>query len=126
MLLPKGVPVAPDRRRRHRVRLAYPIRLQQPGDGLGLVTKTEDLSCEGFFCISEQAFSTHETIECELVITTDQPGETEHDMVLRFHAKVVRVVPQGPRGAFGVACRFEDYTIARQIGTRNEMGQCLI
>lgn len=121
MLLPKVVPgVAPDRRRRPRLRLAYPIRLHQSGEEVRVEAKTQDLSCEGFFCISERVFSAHQTLECELVIPGDEPGQrVEHDMVLRFRAEVVRVVPQGPGGAFGVACRFADYTIARQIVARD-------
>ena len=116
MLQPKiATGVAPDRRRRPRLRLAYPIRVHQPGDSNRVVVKTKDLSCEGFFCISERVFSPDQTLECELVIPSDKPGEAEHDMVLRFHAKVVRVEPQSPDGSFGVACRFADYTIARQI-----------
>lgn len=128
MLLTKVVTgVEPDRRRRPRVRLAYPIRLHQPGEGVRVEAKTEDLSCEGFFCISERVFPPHETLECELVIPSDKPGQLlEHDMVLRFRAEVVRVVPQGHGGAFGVACRFVDYTIARQIDARNLMLECSI
>ena len=59
MLLPKVVTgVEPDRRRRPRLRLAYPIRLHQPGEEVLVEAKTEDLSCEGFFCISERVFLT--------------------------------------------------------------------
>jgi hypothetical protein len=65
-------------------------------------------------------FSPHETLECELVIPSDEPGRlVEHDMVLRCRAEVVRVAPRGPGGSFGVACRFADYTIDRQIVARD-------
>ena len=128
MLLPKVVTgVAPDRRRRPRLRLAYPIRLHQPGKEARVDATTEDLSCEGFFCISEQGFSPNQILECELVIPNDKPGEaTEHDMVLRFNAEVVRVVPQGSGGAFGVACRFANYTIARQMVAPDLIVECSI
>lgn len=128
MLLPKVVTgLAPDRRRRPRLRLAYPIRLRQPGKEARVEATTEDLSCEGFFCISEQEFSPRQTLECELVISTDKPGEaTDLDMVLRFQAEVVRVVPQGSGHAFGVACRFADYTIARQFVARDALVECSI
>jgi hypothetical protein len=126
MLLPKVVTgAAPDRRRRPRLRLAYPIRLHQPSEEVLVEAKTEDLSCEGFFCISERVFPPHETLECELVIPSDEPGQpVEHDIVLRFRAEVVRVVPQGPEGVFGVACRFADYTITREIVGRDVMVEC--
>jgi hypothetical protein len=118
----------PDRRRRPRLRLAYQVRLYQLGEEVVRVeTKTEDLSCEGFFCISERGFTPHETIECELVIPSDKPGQpAEHDMVLRCRAEVVRVVPQGRGTTFGVACRFADYTVFRQIAVKGLMVECSI
>jgi hypothetical protein len=123
LLLPSVVGSdAPDRRRRPRFRLAYPIRLHQPGEDVRVEAKTENLSCEGFFCISERVFSPHQTLECELVIPSDTGGQpVEHDLVLRFRAEVVRVVPQGPEGTVGVACRFAYYTIAQQIFARDLM-----
>jgi len=126
MLLTKVVTgVAPDRRRRPRLRLAYPIRLHQSGEEVRVEAKTEDLSCEGFFCISDRVFSPHDRLECELIIPSDKPGQLgEQNMVLRFRAEVVRVVPQGAGGAFGVACQFADYTIAQQIVARNLVAEC--
>ena len=118
---------APDRRGRPRLRLAYPIRLHQPGEEVRVEAKTEDLSCEGFFCISDRVFLPHDTLECELVIPSDKPGQPgEQSMVLRFRAEVVRIVPQDVDGAFGVACRFADYTIAQQIVARNLMAECSV
>jgi PilZ domain len=125
MLLPKvTVGDTPDRRRRPRVRLAYPVRLIQPGLDVRVETKTEDLSCEGFFCISERVFSPHETLECELVIPGGKPSQPapERDMVLRCRAEVVRVEPQSRSGAFGVACRFADYTIEGSQSGRTIFG----
>jgi hypothetical protein len=109
---------APDRRRRPRFRLAYAVRLWRPGDSARIETRTEDLSCEGFFCHSERVFPLHQTLECELVIFGDKPGQpVEQEMVLRCRAEVVRVVPRGLGAAFGVACRFMDYMIDRQMVT---------
>jgi hypothetical protein len=124
MLLPKTVTEdAPDRRRRPRLRLAYPVRLRHLGDEEPVETKTEDLSCEGFFCISDHLFSPHETVECELVIPSGEPCQPvpEHDIVLRCRAEVVRVVPAGPGGMFGVACRLADYFIDQEIVEGNLM-----
>jgi hypothetical protein len=94
---------ATDRRRRPRLRLAYPLRIHLPGESICVETKTEDLSCEGFSCISERSFSLDQVLECELVI----PG----NLVLRGRAQVVRVVTNGQGATFGLACRFEDYAI---------------
>jgi hypothetical protein len=121
MLLPKALTGdAPDRRRRPRLRLAYAIRLHRPGGEALVETKTHDLSCEGFFCIADRAFSPHDKVECELVIPTGRPDQLfEQDIILRCRAEVVRVEWQGSGGAFGVACRFADYTLDRQIVEQN-------
>jgi hypothetical protein len=98
----------PDRRRHPRLRLAYFLRLFRSGQPVVIETKTEDLSCDGFYCISDRAIPLHEKIDCELLI----PGEPrETDLVLRCRAEVVRVTtdPVAPR--FGVACRLEAYTV---------------
>jgi hypothetical protein len=110
-----------DRRRRPRLRLAYSVRLFRPGQTMRVETKTEDVSCEGFFCITDRAFVPHETLECELVIPGEQPERrVEQEMVLHCKAEVVRVVPQlgAPQLgniAYGVAIRLGDYTIDNQI-----------
>jgi hypothetical protein len=98
-----AVKEATDRRRRPRLRLAYPLCIRIPGESICVETKTEDLSCEGFSFISERSFSPHQVLECELVI----PG----NLVLRGRAQVVRVVTNRNGGTFGLACRFEDYAI---------------
>lgn len=123
MLLPKIVTGdAPDRRRRPRLGLAYAIRLQRPGGEVVVETTTHDLSCEGFFCISDQAFLPHDTLECELVIPAGKPDQSfEQDIVLRCRAEVVRVEWERAGSAFGVACRFADYTLERQIVEQNLM-----
>jgi hypothetical protein len=127
MLLPRTVTdKASDRRGRPRFKLAYPVRLWQSGQATRVETKTEDLSCEGFFCVSERAFAAHETLECELVISGDNPGQpVERDMVLRCRAEVVRVVPLGSRGLCGVACRFADYTVFQQVLGRGLAVECV-
>lgn len=111
---------APDRRRRRRLRLAYPLRLYRSGEASRTETKTEDISCEGFFCVTDRRFSPFETLECELLIPVEEPGEpAERDIVLRCQAEVVRVVQQVDKAAFGIACRLSDYTIGSQLFERD-------
>ena len=97
----------PDRRRRPRLRLAYPVRLYRPGDDIQTDAETENISCEGFFFITDQLFSPPEALDCELEI----PVETGESIVLCCRAEVVRVVPLTDRAKLGVACRFTDYTV---------------
>ena len=106
----------PDRRRRPRLRLAYPLRLYRSGEVSRTVTKTEDISCEGFFCVTDRRFSPFETLECELLIPLQEAGLTaEHDIILRCQAEVVRVVQRVDEAAYGIACRLSDYTIGSEI-----------
>jgi hypothetical protein len=103
----------PDRRSRPRLRLSYPLFLFRLGEASGIETRTEDISCEGFFCISESPFALHEMVECELVIPAGEPrNPTDRDLLMRCRAHVIRVVRQRSSG-FGVACRLEDYTLRR-------------
>jgi len=111
---------APERRRRPRVRLACPVRMLRIGNGCRIDTKTEDISCEGFFCITESLFSLREKLYCELVIATGSDGRAVGEaIVLRCRAEVVRVVRQPENSAFGVGCRVSDYTIERTFIERH-------
>ena len=60
-------------------------------------------------------FSPSETLDCELLIVSkDQVWPSDHDMVLRCRAEVVRVVRRADRTLFGLGCRLSDYTIGPQ------------
>jgi hypothetical protein len=102
-----------DRRRRPRLKLAYALRLSRPSDGLMLETRTEDISCEGFYCFAHTQFAPNETLDCELTIPTEELGRPVDLVVLRCRIRVVRVVPEADR--YGIACCLEDYTISRRI-----------
>jgi len=106
----------PERRRRSRLRLACPVRLRRPGETSRVETKTEDISCEGFFCFTDRDFLLRETLECELVIPSEEFGQPdERGLVLRCRAEVVRVEPQAGKNAYGIACRLADYTLGSEI-----------
>lgn len=103
-----------DRRVRPRLRLALPVALFRSEDGTRIETKTENLTCDSFFCVSDHPFSVNEQLECELLIAGDGLSSVpEDDLYLRCQVRVVRVVPKGTKRGFGLACRLEDYTISR-------------
>jgi len=103
-----------DRRRRPRLRLSCSLRLYRPGGAPTVATRTEDISCQGFYFTSEHPFEPYERLECELVVQGEEPGcHSEIDVVLRGTAEVVRIAPKGLRQGFGVACRLVDYTVDR-------------
>jgi hypothetical protein len=103
-----------DRRCRPHLRLALPVVLFRSEDWTRIETKTENLTCDSFYCVSERPFSLDEQLECELLIAGDGLSSVpEDDLYLRCQVRVVRVVPKGTKRGFGVACRLEDYTISR-------------
>lgn len=105
---------APERRRRPRLMLAYPVRLFRIGYGSRVETKTVNISCEGFFCITKSVFSPREKLDCELVLASDNDRLADEAIVLHCRAEVVRVVRQNENSTFGLACRVADYTVERQ------------
>lgn len=105
-----------DRRCHPRLRLALPLVLFWPGEADRIETKTEDISCDSFYCFSDRPFSPDDRLECELLIPGDEMSSVpESDLCLRCRIQVIRVVAKGQLG-FGVAFRLEDYTIGRSPG----------
>jgi hypothetical protein len=108
-MLSKSLSVG-ERRNSTRLKLTSAVRIHRRGELQAVETVTEDLSSEGFYCISERPFSPHEWLECELTISSAQPSAPlDKGLVLRCTAEVVRLLPAGPR--FGLACRFENYSL---------------
>lgn len=102
---------APDRRRRPRLMLTYPVRLFRVGYQSRVETKTENISCEGFFCVTESLFSPREKLECELMLTSETDRLVDEAIIIRCHAEVVRVERLDQDSTFGLACRIADYTV---------------
>lgn len=102
-----------DRRRRPRLMLAYPLRLFRMGNGSRVETKTENISCDGFFCTTKSFLSPREKLECELILISGNGQPLDDAIILRCRAEVVRVVRQNEDSTFGVGCRVVDYTVER-------------
>jgi len=112
-----GYPAVPsvrwDRRQRPRLPLVYPIILSRPGEAGQVVTKTENVSAEGFYCTVDNPFSPHELVEFELTMSGQDFGHAfGRDLLLRGRAHVIRVVANGDTPGFGIACRIESYKIS--------------
>ncbi len=115
-----------DRRRRPRLRLAYPLRLYRPEESSAFETSTEDISCEGFYCFTHKALVPTETLICELLIPGDaQQQPPAQEMVLRCRVEVVRVVPPLNGKGFGVAFRLADYSVGSKIVERGLARHCV-
>lgn len=107
-------PSGKDRRSGGRLNLALPLVLTRRGQRDPIQTKTENVSCNSFYCISDRPLFPDEVVDCELVIPgTDITSVPEPDLHLTCSARVVRVVGGHPNGGYGVACQLEDYTVTR-------------
>jgi hypothetical protein len=97
-----------DHRNRQRVALHWPVRLLRQHGGASVESITENLSSEGFYCISTKPFKTGERLRCEIVIP-DALG-LDVPIVLECHITVQRVEYQ--RSGFGLGCHIEDYSLS--------------
>jgi hypothetical protein len=105
-----------DRRGALRLDLACEVSLSRPGEAAAVVSKTENLSTKGFYCISDRPFSPNETLNCEVVIPSPASGRNpKMNLVLRAVVEVVRVVAKGMDPGFGLACQIKSYTIGQQL-----------
>ena len=91
------------------MKLACALRLFRAEETRGVETSTENISSDGFCCITELPFSPGEQLGCEIVIPGQPAG---HDaLVLRCRVEVVRAAAHGLSAGYGVACRLLDYTV---------------
>jgi hypothetical protein len=108
-----------NRRRRSRFDLVYPVRLYRNGDEIGVAATTQDISCEGFYCVSHEAPTASGGLRCDLIIQSQsgpRPSRLAHRrLMLTCQVEVVRIVSHGPEQGYGLACRIENYTIHPQV-----------
>ena len=95
-----------DRRRRQRVVLHWPVRLLRAGRP-PLETTTENLSSEGFYCITKKPFKDGTHLQCEIVVPGESFGLSEP--VLRLKCSITVKHMENIHGAFGLGCHIEDY-----------------
>jgi hypothetical protein len=73
----------------------------------------ENVSSNGFYCLSPYQFSADELLDCEICLPGDDVSSVpEAGLRLNCEVRVVRVVSRGPQG-FGMACHFDEYAISR-------------
>jgi hypothetical protein len=103
-----------DRRKRRRVPVHWPVKVlrrpgMQPVEG-----QTENLTSEGFYCVSKEPFQPGECLQCLIVIPAGSFGNSESPIVLKCGVTVKRVdaIPSG----FGLGCLIEDYALSTSFG----------
>ena len=86
--------------------LRWPVRLVRTKGAPAVETVTENLSLDGFYCLSDEPFQVGDLLECVLALPALDIGYHEKPVRLRCRVKVIRVERAGPR--FGLACKIED------------------
>jgi hypothetical protein len=117
--LSKPTEVAParrvERRKRARTHVHWPVLLIRMATLEAVESITQDLSIDGFYCISQVPFTPGEALTCALQVPTHDPSGKELDRRLECKVRVLRTDPGVGEGMFGIACRIEDYHFAHAI-----------
>src|SRR5215471_14372378 len=77
-------------RKRKRVAVHWPVRLFEPMGNKSVESMTENLSSEGFYCLSSRTFKIGERLRCEIVIPEATLG-LDGPIVLECQVAVRRV-----------------------------------
>lgn len=102
-----------DEGRKHkRVRMRCAVALWDPRKGHVTRTDTENLSCDGFYCVCSEPYAPGEELEASLEVPCRYwNGRPADCLILQCKVEVVRVVLHSSRDDYEVACRIRDYAI---------------
>jgi hypothetical protein len=98
-----------ERRKRKRIALHWPVRLFRDPSAPSVESTTENLTSNGFYCISKEPFEIGERLECIIAIPAGSFGYNESPIRLQCRVRVARVEDQ--REGFGLGCYIEDYDL---------------
>ena len=100
-----------ERRSRERADVHWQVRLIRDAHQEPVVTDTENLSPDGFYCLSSELFVPGEYLECHILVPTHARRTSEVFLNLQCLAQVVRVEPPLSGQKCGLACRIEAYRV---------------
>lgn len=106
----------PDRRKRTRTRVHWPVRLRKEGAWKTIETVTHNLSSSGFYCMSAMPLTPGESLSCTLSVPAYDPKLEERTIALECRALVMRAEAAAD-GSFGIACRIEEYHLVRSCAS---------
>jgi PilZ domain len=100
----------PERRRRARTQVHWPVLLLQARGADAIETVTQNLSSTGFYCFSPSPLIPGASLLCTLKLPAYDPQSEHHTLMLECRVMVVRA-EAATDGFFGIACRIEDYRL---------------
>jgi hypothetical protein len=105
-----------ERRGQPRSNLRAPLLLLAQGWSVPTRTETQNLSKEGFFCHTRQAFAPGERLKFLLLLpAVTAVSECAKGTGLQGTAEVIRVLAGAADGDFSIACRLSGYSVATNI-----------
>jgi len=99
-----------ERRKYERLPLRLPARFINDR-GSATCCFTENISSEGFYCVSPDPFVPGDLLEVELLLPAHNPGRREKRVRLICQAQVVRIDSTWFGPGFGIGCRLERCTL---------------
>lgn len=98
-----------ERRKRKRIALHWPVRLYRDHGSYSIDSTTENLTSNGFYCVSREPFQLGERLHCIIVVPAGAFGYSEARVQLQCRVQVMRVENQSD--SFGLGCYIEDYEL---------------
>jgi len=98
-----------ERRKRTRIALHWPVYLYRDPGAPPVESTTENLTSNGFYCVSKEPFQLGEQLECVIAIPVGAFGYSAEPIRLQCRVKVMRV--EGQTDGFGLGCSIEDYEL---------------
>lgn len=102
--------VRPERRKRARTLVHWPVLLMQSHGADSIETVTQNLSSTGFYCFSPATLTPGDSLLCRLKVPAHDPNCEEDALALECKVVVIRAEAASD-GFFGIACRIEDYRL---------------
>jgi hypothetical protein len=102
-----------ERRSSVRTKVHWPVLLRYRSSE-SVESVTENLSKQGFYCLSQVPIPPDEPLLCWLILPTHDPTGKRTSVVLECDVRVVRSDPGVRDGLFGLACRIDDYRLAHR------------
>jgi hypothetical protein len=101
-----------ERRHLQRLQMRCAVSLWKPGDGTFTRTTTENLTCQGFYCLSGEPYLPGDKLRATLEIPAPYwNGRNGFCLTLQCQVEVVRI--EGRQS--GVGCRIKDYTVVCKL-----------
>jgi len=97
-----------ERRKSERLPLRLPVRFMRVQANSCF---TENISSEGFYCISPDPFMPGDRLDVELSLPAHNPGRCEKRVRLNCQVQVVRIDSTWLGPGFGIGCRIETCTL---------------